>query len=94
MTGYTYIMASRPNGTLYIGVTSNLPKRVYEHKNHVVKGFTDKYNVDKLVYFEETAEIEVAIAREKQLKGWTRAKKIRLIESTNPEWRDLYEEII
>ena len=87
-------MASRPNGTLYIGVTSNLPKRVYEHKNHVVKGFTDKYNVDKLVYFEETAEIEVAIAREKQLKGWTRAKKIRLIESTNPEWRDLYEEII
>ena len=94
MTGYTYIMASKPNGTLYIGVTSNLPKRMYEHKNHVVKGFTDKYNVDKLVYFEETAEIEVAIAREKQLKGWTRAKKIRLIESTNPKWRDLYEEII
>ncbi len=87
-------MASKPNGTLYIGVTSNLPKRMYEHKNHVVKGFTDKYNVDKLVYFEETAEIEVAIAREKQLKGWTRAKKIRLIESTNPKWRDLYEEII
>ena len=87
-------MASRPNGTLYIGVTSNLPKRVYEHKNHVVKGFTDKYNVDKLVYFEEAADIEVAIAREKQLKGWTRAKKIRLIESMNPEWRDLYEEII
>ena len=94
MAGYTYIMANKPNGTIYVGVTSNLIKRVYEHKNHVVQGFTDKYNVDKLVYYEQTADIETAIAREKQLKGWLRAKKIKLIESINPHWQDLYDDII
>jgi putative endonuclease len=90
--GYIYIMASKRNGTLYIGVTSNLLKRVYEHKNNIIKSFTSQYAVHNLVYFEETNEIRTAIEREKQIKGWLRKKKIELIESINPEWKDLSEE--
>jgi len=94
MQYYVYILASKKNGTLYIGVTSNLVKRIYEHKNELAEGFTKKYSIHNLVYFEITESVESAIAREKQLKKWNRAWKIRLIEKTNPEWRDLYMEII
>jgi len=94
MQYYVYILASNKNGTLYVGVTSNLVKRIYEHKNEFVEGFTKQYSVHNLVYFEITESIESAIAREKQLKKWNRAWKIRLIEKTNPEWRDLYMELI
>ena len=89
MQYYVYILASNKNGTLYIGVTSNLVKRIYEHKNELAEGFTKQYSVHNLVYFEITDSVESAIAREKQLKKWNRAWKIRLIEKTNPEWRDL-----
>ena len=81
------------SGTLYTGVTNNLERRVYEHKHHLFKGFTNKYKIDKLIYFEETTDINAAISREKQIKGWLRKKKIALIESMNPEWNDLWEEI-
>ena len=91
---HVYILASKKNGTLYIGVTSNLKKRVYEHKNNLVNGFTKKYNVHRLVYFETTCDINSAMTREKQLKKWKRDWKIHLIEKHNPEWRDLYEEIL
>ena len=77
--------------TLYTGVTNNLERRIYEHKHHLVKGFTNKYQIDKLVYFEETSDINAAISREKQIKGWLRKKKIALIESMNPGWKDLFE---
>lgn len=88
-----YILASKHNGTLYIGVTSDLIKRVWEHKNHLVEGFTKKYGVDKLVYHETHETAESAIAREKKMKKWNRAWKIRLIEKDNPDWHDLYEEL-
>jgi putative endonuclease len=78
--------------TLYTGVTNNLERRVYEHKNKLIPGFTSKYNITKLVYYESGDDISVAIAREKQIKGWLRVKKIALIESVNPEWNDLSEE--
>lgn len=78
-------------GTLYIGVTNNLERRVYEHRAKLVDGFTGKYNVSRLVYFEATSDAESAIAREKQMKGWVRRKKVALIESVNPSWRDLAE---
>ena len=91
---YVYILASQKNGTLYVGVTSDLIKRVWEHKNHVVKGFTDRYNVIKLVYFEIFDNEYTAIQREKTLKHWIRAWKKALIEKTNPLWNDLYDEII
>ena len=91
---YVYIMASRKNGTLYIGVTRNLIKRVYEHKNDLVKGFTQKYQIHDLVYYESTTSVSAAIAREKQLKAWHRPWKIALIEKFNPLWKDLYEDII
>ena len=91
---FVYIMASRRNGTLYIGVTNDIVRRVYEHKNNVIKGFTEKYKVHHLVYLEETDDINSAIAREKQLKKWKRDWKIRLIESMNPEWKDFGEELI
>ena len=81
------------SGTLYTGVTNNLERRIYEHKMHLVDGFTKKYKIDKLVYFEETDDINSAISREKQIKGWLRKKKIALIESTNPEWDDLSSEL-
>jgi putative endonuclease len=79
------------SGTLYTGVTNNLERRVYEHKHHLVDGFTKKYKIDKLVYFEDTNDINAAISREKQIKGWLRKKKIALIESMNPSWKDLSE---
>lgn len=91
---YVYILASKKNGTLYIGVTNDLIKRVWEHKQKLIEGFTKTYAVDKLVYYEATASIESAITREKQLKNWHRQWKINLITGKNPEWRDLYEEII
>lgn len=94
MSGYTYILFNKRNGTLYIGVTSNLVKRVYEHKNKLVDGFTKKYNIDKLGYYEIFDDIEEAIIREKKLKGASRKKKLELIEMINPEWLDLYDEII
>ncbi|MDO8507120.1 MAG: GIY-YIG nuclease family protein [bacterium] len=86
---YVYMMASDRNGTLYIGVTSNLIGRAFEHKNGAYGGFTAKYKVDKLVYFEETTSIEEAITKEKQLKKWNRQWKMRLIEDFNPKWEDL-----
>lgn len=84
---YVYILSSLSK-TLYGGVTNDLHRRVFEHKAKTIAGFTSKYNITRLVYFEDTERIEDAIAREKQLKGWTRAKKIVLIENTNPEWED------
>ncbi len=86
-----YILASKKNGTLYIGVTSNLQKRVWEHKNKLVDGFTKKYDVDKLVYFDQTIDVQSALMREKQLKKWKRSWKIRLIEENNSDWHDLYD---
>jgi putative endonuclease len=90
---HVYIMASRRNGTLYIGVTSDLVARVWQHKTKAVPGFTAKYGCDRLVYFEALDSAEAAILREKRMKEWRRAWKIALIEQTNPEWRDLYDEI-
>ena len=89
-----YILASKQNGTLYIGVTSNLVKRIWEHKNNLVEGFTKKYTVHDLVYFELAETMDSAISREKQLKSKSRANKIQLLEASNPEWRDLYQEIL
>lgn len=88
-----YILASAKNGTLYIGVTSNLVQRVWQHKNNQVEGFTEKYHVHVLVYYEQHQTIEAAITREKQLKKWNRAWKIKLIEEGNPNWEDLWESI-
>ena len=88
---YVYILTNWSNRALYTGVTNNLERRLYEHKNKSVKGFTEKYNVNKLVYFDSTNDIKAAIAREKQIKGWTRNKKNALIESINPQWNDLSE---
>jgi len=90
---YVYILASKRNGTLYTGVTDNLKKRVTQHKEKVVEGFTKKYEVDRLVYFEQTSDLYVARKREIQLKKWRRQWKIELTEKTNPAWRDLYEEL-
>ncbi|WP_066077879.1 GIY-YIG nuclease family protein [Bergeriella denitrificans] len=89
-----YILASRRNGTLYIGVTSDLIKRIYQHKNHQVQSFTERYDVILLVWYELHATMESAITREKQLKKWQRNWKLRLIEENNPNWRDLWAEII
>ncbi|QIW09294.1 GIY-YIG nuclease family protein [Francisella sp. LA112445] len=91
---YTYIMTNKLYGTLYIGVTSNLVKRVFEHKNGLVDGFTKKYSIKYLVYFESFEDVRAAIHREKRLKAWLRKWKIDLINSVNPHWHDLYEEII
>jgi putative endonuclease len=88
---YVYIMASRSR-TLYTGVTNNLNRRVWEHKHGAIPGFTKKYRITRLVYFDYTPNVSAAIEREKQIKGWTRAKKIALIESVNPTWVDLSEE--
>jgi putative endonuclease len=88
---YVYIMTNCSK-TLYIGVTNNLQQRMYEHQNHLVAGFTSKYNIARLVYYEETSDVYAALAREKQIKGWVREKKMALIESINPDWRDLSEE--
>lgn len=92
--GAVYIMTNRTHTTLYVGVTSDLYSRVYQHNtNHYPKSFTAKYNCHKLVYFESLHSIEEAIAREKQIKGGSRKKKLELINSTNPDWKDLFEEI-
>ncbi len=85
---YVYIMTNRSR-TLYIGMTNNLRRRVYEHQHKLVPGFTQRYNITRLVFYEMTPDVRSAIEREKQLKGWLRAKKVALIESVNPEWRDL-----
>jgi putative endonuclease len=90
---WVYILASRIGGTLYIGVTSNLVRRVYEHRMDVVEGFTKQYGVHRLVHFEQYDSIEQAILREKRLKKWNRAWKIQLIEENNPNWDDLYPRI-
>ncbi|MBR4245618.1 MAG: GIY-YIG nuclease family protein [Treponema sp.] len=87
--GYVYFMTNSTNSVLYIGVTSDLQKRVLQHKNHEYEGFSDRYNCEKLVYFEECNDIEAAIAREKQLKNWHREWKNSLVEKMNPEWKDL-----
>ena len=92
-TFYDYILASGKNGTLYNGVTNNLIKRVAQHKRKEVKGFAEKYEVNKLVWYEQTNDIRIAIKREKQIKKWNRKWKIRLIEKENPEWNDLFFEI-
>jgi putative endonuclease len=89
-----YILASRRNGTLYTGVTTNLIKRVWEHKNDIIEGFTKKYGVHLLVYYELHDDIKSAITREKQIKKWNRAWKLELIEKQNPDWRDLWEELV
>ena len=91
---YVYILASRSGGAIYVGVTKNLVRRVYEHKNGLVSGHTKRFCIDKLVYFETYDSIYQAIQREKNMKHWPRAWKTRLIAQTNAEWRDLYEEIV
>ena len=90
---YVYFVANTHNNVLYVGVTSNLIRRIYEHKNKFVKGFTQKYNVDRLVYYEQCHSIVAAIEREKQIKGWSRKKKNDLVNGFNPEWSDLYQSI-
>jgi putative endonuclease len=90
---HVYILASRVGGTLYIGVTGNLVQRVYQHREKQAKGFTEKYGVNRLVYYEGFGDVEAAIRREKQLKRWNRAWKIQLIEEKNPNWDDLYPAI-
>ncbi|MGD8641577.1 MAG: GIY-YIG nuclease family protein [Gammaproteobacteria bacterium] len=89
-----YLLASKRNGTLYAGVTSNLVKRVWEHKNSVVKGFTNKYKVHTLVWYEVHETMESAIRREKAIKNWKRAWKLNVIEEMNPQWQDLYEDLL
>ncbi|OZH51564.1 hypothetical protein AFK68_30105 [Hydrocoleum sp. CS-953] len=91
---YIYIMTNKRNTVLYTGVTNDLIRRIYEHKSKIVEGFTKRYNVNKLVYYEMYEDISQAIAREKQIKAGSRQKKINLINSINPEWKDLYLEII
>ena len=90
---YVYILASKRNGTLYTGITSDLVQRVWQHKNNIIEGFSQKYNVKILVFYEVHDNSESAIVREKQIKKWRRAWKLQLIEKMNPQWRDLYEEI-
>jgi putative endonuclease len=89
-----YILTNRRNGTLYIGVTSELVKRVWEHKNNMVEGFTKRYSVHQLVWYEIHESMESAILREKRLKDWKRSWKLKLIEKTNPDWQDLYDSIV
>jgi len=94
MAYFIYIMASQRHGTLYIGVTNNLIRRVYEHREKITPGFTAKYNVNRLVWFDQTDSIETAIQHEKRLKHWQRAWKIEMIEKANPEWEDLYASLL
>jgi putative endonuclease len=91
---YIYLMTNRNNTVIYTGVTNNLIRRMYEHKHKLVEGFTSRYNITKLVYYEITDSSEAAITREKQIKGGSREKKIRLINSMNPEWRDLADDLV
>jgi putative endonuclease len=90
---FVYLLASRRNGTLYVGITGDLKRRVWEHRQDLVEGFTKKYGVKLLVWYEHTESIESAIVREKQIKKWNRDWKIQLIESANPDWRDIYDEL-
>ena len=90
---FVYILASRKNGTLYVGSTNDLVRRVYQHRTKAIPGFTNRYNVTRLVHFQQFGEISAAIQRERNLKHWSRAWKIDLIEKTNPDWRDLFDEI-
>jgi putative endonuclease len=94
MQYFVYLMASRRIGTIYVGVTNDLVRRVYEHKNDLVEGFTQRYAVHLLVWFDSTSSIEAAITKEKQIKNWKREWKVALIEKANPEWLDLYEDIL
>ena len=95
MQYYVYILSNSHKNVIYTGVTNDLIRRVYEHKNHLDKGsFTSRYNVENLVYFEVTTDIDAAIAREKQIKGWNRKRKEKLIEAKNPNWEDLYSSIL
>ncbi len=89
---YVYLLTNWNNKVMYVGVTNNFERRLYEHKNKLVKGFTEKYNVHKLVYYEETPDITVALTREKEIKKWRREKKNQLVIAINPEWRDLSEQ--
>ncbi len=90
---FVYLIASKRNGTLYLGMTNELIRRVYEHKNKITKGFTDRYDVSQLVWFEVHSDATSAITREKQIKEWKREWKLNLIEKQNPHWRDLYDEL-
>jgi putative endonuclease len=92
--GWVYIMTNRPNGTLYIGVTSDLPRRVWEHREGVVEGFTKRYDLKRLVYIERHEDIVSAIQREKTLKHWSRAWNVKLILAENPDWSDLYDQLL
>ena len=95
MNYYVYILTNTHKNVIYTGVTNDLLKRVYEHKNHLDKGsFTAKYNVERLVYFEVISDVTAAIEREKQIKGWNRKRKEKLVESKNPNWEDIYEKIL
>ena len=95
MQYYVYILSNAHKNVIYTGVTNDLVRRVYEHKNHLDKSsFTSRYNVENLVYFEQTTDIDAAISREKQIKGWNRKRKEKLIEAKNPNWDDLYESIL
>ncbi|MXN65116.1 GIY-YIG nuclease family protein [Stappia sp. GBMRC 2046] len=93
MAGWVYITASKRNGTLYVGVTSDLSRRIYEHRNHLIPGFTSRYSVDQLVWYECHATMTLAIQREKNIKHWPRRWKVDLIRAMNPEWVDLYESL-
>lgn len=94
MSGYLYILSNRKNGTLYIGATADIEKKIWEHQQKVVSGFSDKYNLTNLVYYETFDNVLLARARERTLKKWNRSWKIALIEKMNPGWRDLYRDII
>ena len=89
---YVYIMTNRKNGVLYTGITNDIRRRVWEHKQKVIAGFTSRYNITQLVYLEKTADVNAAIRREKQIKTWRRSKKVALIEEANPGWKDLSED--
>ena len=93
MAGFIYIMTNRRNGILYAGVTSDLIRRCYEHRNRLIDGFTKRYGLNRLVYFEQHDDIQSAIQREKTIKHWSRAWKVRLIHGQNPEWQDLFESL-
>ena len=95
MEYYIYLMTNRHKNVLYTGITNNLIRRVYEHKHHLDKGsFTDRYNAELLVYYESTSDVKAAIEREKQIKGWNRKRKNKLVETKNPEWKDLYQNLL
>jgi putative endonuclease len=91
---FTYILTNRHHTVLYVGVTNDLARRVHEHRTKIASAFTTRYNVDKLVFFEETSEVQAAIAREKQIKAGSREKKVELVNAMNPDWRDLFEDLI